>query len=224
MKTRYKQGFTLIELLVVITIIAILAGLAVPAFNGVQEKARQMQAVNNCRQIIISLKSYAGDSGGNYPDFNKSDPPQTSNDAFRLLIKAGLLEDERVFSAPASPYVGDNNLGEAPEYSEALGPSECHWCLTKGLTDSSSGNAPVVFENAVSNSWPPAWNCDVAGQAKEGRAWKGGKIVIGRNDSSVQTEKLEAAKGDSVGLQKNSQGKDLFTLFAEQGEFLDIQK
>jgi hypothetical protein len=64
----------------------------------------------------------------------------------------------------------------------------------------------------------------VAGQAKEGRSWKGGKIISGRNDGSVNTEKLEAAKGDNVGLQKNSQGKDLFTLFADQGEFLDIQK
>lgn len=224
MKKRTQQGFTLIELLVVITIIAILAGLAVPAFSSVQERARQMQAVNNCRQIIISLKNYAGDNGGNYPDFDKNDPPQTSNDAFRHLIKGGQLEDERVFTAPASPYQGDNNIGEPPEYSEALGPGECHWVMTKGLSDSASGNAPVVFENAVSNSWPPAWNCDVAGQAKEGRAWKGGKIVVGRNDGSVNPEKLESAKGDNVGLVKNSQGKDLFTQFSDQGEFLDIQK
>ena len=229
MKTYYRKGsaqkgFTLIELLVVITIIAILAGLAVPAFNGVQEKARQMQGANNCRQIIISLKSYASDYGGNYPDFDKNDPPQTANDAFRHLIKGGQLEDERVFSCPASPYIPDNNLGESPEYAEALGPGENHWMMTKGLTDSASGNAPVVFENSVSNSWPPAWNCDVAGQAKEGRSWKGGKIIVGRNDGSVATEKLEAAKGDNVGLQKNSQGKDLFTQFADQGEILDIQK
>jgi prepilin-type N-terminal cleavage/methylation domain-containing protein len=228
MKTRriqYRQGFTLIELLVVITIIAILAGLAVPAFNQVQERARLMQGSSNCRQILISLKSFAGDNNGNYPDGDKAADPQSSNDAFRLLFKRGLLEDERAFTCASSPYEPDNNIGEAPDYDEALKAGENHWALTKGLSDSSSGNAPLVFENPVGGaSWPPMWNCNAAGQKKEGRAWKSGKIIVGRNDGSVAGEQLESVKGDSVPLKSVSNGKDLFTMFSEQGEILDVAR
>ena len=225
MKTRLNQGFTLIELLVVITIIAILAGLAVPAFNQVQEKARMMQGSSNARQIIITLKNYAGDNNGNYPDGDKADPPQTANDAFRVLFKRGLLEDERAFTAASSPYEGDNNIGESPGYEEALKSGENHWAMVKGLSDSASGNAPLLFENATGGaSWPPMWNCDKAGTKTEGRAWKSGKIIVGRNDGSVAGEQLEAVKGDNVGLKQNANGKDLFTQFSEQGEFLDIMR
>ena len=230
MKTRSIQGsrsfkgFTLIELLVVITIIAILAGLAVPAFNGVQERARMLEGSNNCRQIMIAIKSWAGDNQGNYPDSDRDAEPQTSNDAFRLLIKRSLLEDERVFGCPASFARTDKNIGEPPDYQEALEVGENHWVMTKGLTDSASGNAPFIFENPVGEGWPPMWNCDVAGQPKEGRAWKGGKIIVGRNDGSVNNEMLESAKGDSVPPKTNASGKDLFTQFSEEGEFLDIQR
>ncbi len=224
MKKNLNRGFTLIELLVVITIIAILAGLALPAFTTVQQNARMTQAGNNARQIIITLKAWAGDNQGLYPDFYKKDPPQTANDAFRLMIKAGLIEDERIFSCPASPFVNDNNIGEGPDYQEALEASENHWCMTKGLSDSASGNAPIVFENAVATSWPPTWNCDLAGQPKEGRAWKGGKIIVGLNDGSVTPQKLASSKGDNVGLEQTTSGKDLFTQYSQQGEFLDVQK
>ena len=86
MKTRIQQGFTLIELLVVITIIAILASLAVPTFAKIQEKGNQTKAINNCRQIITTLKLYSGDNGGTYP-MGTTPAPTTSNDAFKLLLR-----------------------------------------------------------------------------------------------------------------------------------------
>jgi prepilin-type N-terminal cleavage/methylation domain-containing protein len=224
MKSRLNRGFTLIELLVVITIIAILAGLALPAFTTVQQNARMTQAGNSARQIIVCLKAWAGDNQGLYPDNYRQDPPQTSNDAFRLMIRHGIIDDERIFTAPASPFINDNNIGEAPDYQDALMAGENHWCMTRGLSDSVSGNAPAVFENPVSTSWPPTWNCDIAGQPKEGRAWKGGKIIVGLNDGSVSPQKLQSPKGDNIGLEQNQSGRDLFTQYSEQGEFLDIQR
>jgi prepilin-type N-terminal cleavage/methylation domain-containing protein len=224
MKTKLRhsnRGFTLIELLVVITIIAILAGAAVPTFNSVQEKANQSATIGNAKQIATALKIYAGDNNGSYPD---SDPamPTTSNAAFALLIQQDVLQDERIFTAKASKYVPDGNIGMPPAYTEALQAGENHWAMTAGITDSASAQAPVVFENAIGADWPPTWNADAAGKTLKGRTWRGGKIVVAFNDTSVTAMKLEAPKGPSVGPADLGNGMNIFTQYQASGVVLDI--
>ncbi len=182
---------------VIVGIMGVFAALAVPTFSNVQDKARQMQASNNARQIIIAMKAYAGDHGGHYPDADES-RPKTANEVFRLLIKGGYLEDERVFSIPGGVEVGDNNLGPAPDYPNALQRNENHWAVVTGLTDADNGDLPLVFESPNDTAWPPTWNADAAGQPVKARAWKGGKIIVGRNDASVNVEKLQAPRGARV--------------------------
>ena len=61
---RRQHGFTLIELLVVISIIAILAGLLVPAVTLVQRRGRLVECGNNQRQIVTAIIAYEGSEGG----------------------------------------------------------------------------------------------------------------------------------------------------------------
>ncbi len=51
--------FTLVELLVVIAVIAILAGLLLPAFSSAQKKARGIVCAGQIRQVSMVLVSYS---------------------------------------------------------------------------------------------------------------------------------------------------------------------
>ena len=55
MKTKNIKAFTLIELLIVVTIIAVLASIALPAFNGVKERGDQTKDLSNAKQIALGL-------------------------------------------------------------------------------------------------------------------------------------------------------------------------
>ena len=67
-----QRGFTLIELLVVISIIAILAGMLLPAINMVREGARKATCGNNQRQIVLGMNVYANDNDQAWPYLNST--------------------------------------------------------------------------------------------------------------------------------------------------------
>ncbi len=56
-----RAGFTLLELLVVIAIIAVLAGILLAVFGGVQNRARKVQAASDLRSAQTAIIAYYND-------------------------------------------------------------------------------------------------------------------------------------------------------------------
>src|SRR5581483_2537527 len=87
-------GFTLIELLVVVAIIAILAGLLLPALASAKEKSKRGYCLGNMRQIAVAAHSYAGDNQEKFPPGARNDatwhaPFLNSTNYTNLFYRAG---------------------------------------------------------------------------------------------------------------------------------------
>ena len=99
-------GFTLIELLVVIGIIAILLGFIFPVFQGVQDRAKKVQAKNDLTQIVTAVNAFYTEYG-RYPTTSTSDVTvgsagSTKSDALFAELRGGGTINTRqiVFISP----------------------------------------------------------------------------------------------------------------------------
>ncbi len=73
------QKFSLIELLIVVAIIAMLAGMLLPALNKARERAHLINCASNIRQIGTTLAIYTSDSHDFYPPYSANGDPVTEN-------------------------------------------------------------------------------------------------------------------------------------------------
>lgn len=64
---RKNSGFTMVELMIVIAIIGILAVTLIPAFSGMQNRAKDTGIVNQVEGASLALEAWKTDTNSNFP-------------------------------------------------------------------------------------------------------------------------------------------------------------
>jgi len=165
------NSFTLVELLVVISIIGLLAGLAVPAIQGGLDKAKQQVDVSNIRQCGMIAFSYANDNEGNYNGTNSNSVSSTVY--FTNLVALGLLNSTKILAG--NGYI-------AALATNNIQPNNIAWGYNSPLTTSDDGNVPLFISKnfGVQNNFS---NISIASSTV---GWKSKGIVVYRVGNSAE--------------------------------------
>ncbi|MFK5920783.1 MAG: type II secretion system protein [Verrucomicrobiota bacterium] len=200
---RKNQGFTLIELLVVITIIALLASMAMPAFKGIQIRAKITKDISNVKQIILACRTFASDWNGSYPSFDPNATGggssnsnfSTSTEAFNVLIP-DYIDTESIFWTPSQ----NPDKLQPPVEDGILNQQENSFVYVSGQTDTTFSRSPLIADEMTG-----------PGTYGEFHPWLSeGKAVVGYVGGHANAENLSQKEAGATVRSADGRIQDIF--------------
>jgi general secretion pathway protein G len=147
---RSEQGFTLLELQVVMTIIGILASIAIPALRDSPQRAREAALREDLFTLRSTIDSYHGDKGYYPPDLATLvsdgymrqipvDPMTKSRDTW--VVEMEQLETGDESTSATGGGIGGTGATAPPEPT------------TPGIIDVHSGSDAKALDGSVYKEW-----------------------------------------------------------------------
>jgi len=126
-----KRGFMLLELMIVITIIAILAAIAIPMYQAVVLRSKEAVLKDNLHSIRSVIDQYTAD---------KKKAPQSLQD----LVDGGYFRE-----IPIDPITDSRDTWEVVIDTSISSPEQTE----SGVNDVRSGSSAVSTEGTPYNTW-----------------------------------------------------------------------
>jgi prepilin-type N-terminal cleavage/methylation domain-containing protein len=129
------KGFTLIELMLIVTIIGILAAIAVPQLSGLIRKTQEAATKSNLGALRAAISHYMVDNDGRYPADN-----------LQSLVDGGYIN--KIPNVRTPPYHPGGNVVEGGSVS-GWAASPAHWYYFN------NPNEPMWYGHIVVNCSHP---------------------------------------------------------------------
>jgi prepilin-type N-terminal cleavage/methylation domain-containing protein len=169
MRIHRCRGFTLIELLVVITIIGILAAIALPNYIKAKDKAKEAEVKANLHTIQISLERYMTDNG-EYPEYLIGGDIEAwshwhsvhDTDPLNAIVNDPLIIYDYITSYPMNPFINDGlvvikSTSTLPDPQQGDGDPRFGY---KGTT-MGNGLEDFYFFEHREGGLPPQWTSNI---------------------------------------------------------------
>ena len=215
------KGFAGLELLVVVAVVVVGAALATPQIFKALKRAALAEAVNNARQIKLALDVFATDFDGQFPNDETGEGvleggtgSTYSNDYFRQLFLAGVIESEFIFwvknSGVASKGAPDDKIKQKGRMQPELilEQGDVHWAYISDQTNLDTGSRPLILDGyqAGTSEWDPdTWD---------------GKVIVVSINGATKAMRMRISDGKVL----DGSGKDLLSAQADAWDGEDPAK